>query len=183
LLGDIQVIKSDFRSALGHYNSALDLIEHEPMDPNKTNLLVNDLRTKISRVAALTGQESPSRDFSYSNYIPHNIRENYLRALALSQTDPDSALHYYFLCLEANDCPLVNFRIGDLLYQSQDKEALAFYKKAYPAYKKDPDFLVRYSVAYMFNQNPVKAKEIYLELANLSPTHPALARLKEVIGM
>lgn len=82
-----------------------------------------------------------------------------------------------------NDCPLVNFRIGNILYQQQDLAALPFYDKASEGFAMDPDFLVRYCVANIFNQNKSKAKEIFLELSEIAPQHSNLPNLKKALDL
>jgi len=183
LLGDILAIKHDFRAALQHYKSALDLEGKEDSGKKDQALLVNDLKMKISRISKLNSQAIASLDFDYPKYIPENIREPYMHALSHSRSDTDSALYYYFRCLEINDCPLVNFQIGDLLYQMQDKGILPYYEKAYDGFAKHPDFLVRYCVACIYMQESFKAKELYRELVELAPNHSALPNIKEAIGV
>lgn len=53
------------------------------------------------------------------------------------------------------------------------------YDKAYRAYSRDPDFLVRYCVACLYNQELAKAKEIYRFLAGIAPGHPELPNLEK----
>jgi hypothetical protein len=92
-------------------------------------------------------------------------------------------MHYLQNCLEINDCPLVNFRMGDILYQKQDLGALPYYDKAYEAFAKHPDFLVRYCATNIYSQNLTKARKIFLELSEIYPNHPNIPGLKEALDL
>jgi hypothetical protein len=76
----------------------------------------------------------------------------------------------------------VNFQIGNMLYQQRDKNALPFYDKAYEGFAMHPDFLARYSVINLRNQNLSKAKIIYRELSEIAPQHPDLPNLKAALS-
>lgn len=181
LLGEIETIKHNYSGAVDIYNNALEIATNDRSDGEEQKALVEDIRRKLSN--ALTRSERPLQQggIEYSKYIPSDIESIYNRAFSLTQSDSDSALNYYMLCLEINDCPLVNFRIGNILYQKQDKRALHYYNKAYDGFAKDPDFLVRYCVASIYNQEISKAREIFNELTSMDPAHPDIPSLKKAL--
>ena len=183
LLGEIETIKHNYTGAIDLYDAALDLTDEIPSEDEERTALIRDVQKKRSETHSRSLQPIPRRPLEYEKYVPHDIENIYNRALSLSRSDSDSALYYYFTCLETNDCPLVNFRIGDILYQKQDKSVLHFYEKAYDGFSKDPDFLVRYCVASYYNQDISKAKTIFHELSKIAPRHSDLPPLKETLGL
>jgi len=183
LLGEIETIKRNYIGAIELYDAAMELVDENPSKDEERTALVSDLKKKRSETHSRSMQPTPARPLEYERYVPDNIEQIYDRALSLSQSDKDSALYYYFACLETNDCPLVNFRIGDILYQKQDKNVLHFYEKAYDGFAKDPDFLVRYCVSSYYNQDISRAKTIFNELSKIAPHHSGLPSLKEVLGL
>ncbi len=181
LLGEIETIKHNFKDAVALFNTALELANTDQFDNEEGQVLIQELWKKLSNAETLSGKPLPNSNLAYSKYIPRNIEQTYSRALALTSTDSDSALIYFMRCLEINDCPLVNYRIGDILYRQQDLSVLSFYEKAYPGYFMDPDFLVRYSVSCLSNQKLAKAKEIYRFLSEIAPQHSDLPSLKKAL--
>jgi tetratricopeptide (TPR) repeat protein/lysophospholipase L1-like esterase len=183
LLGEIETIKHNYSGAIDLYDSALELTDAIPSEDEERTALIRDVQKKRSETHSRSLQPITAQPLEYEKYVPHDIEHIYNRALSLSRSDPDSALHYYFVGLEINDCPLVNFRIGNILYQIQDTRAIHFYEKAYDGFAKDPDFLVRYCVASFYNQETAKAKTIFHELSKIAPHHSDLPALKEAIGL
>lgn len=177
LLGEIESIKYNFRDAADLYKASLELTEKDQFQNEEGRALVQDLGRKLSSAETRSMNPAPSVYSEYPKYIPLNIEHLYNRAFALSDTDSDSALYYYTRCLEINDCPLVNFRIGNILYQKRDLTVMHYYDKAYEGFARDPDFLIRYCVSCLYNQEVDKAKEIYRFLALIAPRHPELPNL------
>ncbi len=183
LLGELETIKQNYQGARMLYKDALKLGDRNKPQDEKEKALFLAVERKISELETLSARPLNSRDFSYVKYVPRDIESIYARGLLLSNTDPDSAMYYLRKCLEINDCPLVNFRMGDILYQKQDLGGLPFYDKAYEAFAKHPDFLMRYCAINIYSQNLTKAKKIYLELSEIMPNHPNLPNLREALGL
>lgn len=182
LLAEIETVKHNFRDAAELYRGAVELVGSEKMDNDEAEAVKLDLNRKLSRAESLALNSGPVRYSEYTQFVPRDIEENYKRALALTSLDPDSALIYLHRSLEINDCPLVNYRIGDILYYNRDVEAMQYYDKAYKGFARDPDFLIRYCVSCLYNQEVNKAKEIYHFLALIAPQHPELPQLKKAVG-
>lgn len=183
LLGELETIKQNYAGAVGLYQDAMELTDNMKAEDDAQRTLFQAVERKLSEVEIQASRPQDSRSFDYVKYIPRNIEPIYNRALPLLSTDQDSALFYLQKCLVINDCPLVNFRIGDLLYQKQDLGALLYYDKAYSGFANYPDFLVRYCVTNLYSQNLAKAKELYLDLAEIAPKHPNLPNLKQALGI
>jgi len=181
LLGEIESIKYNFRDAADLFSVSLELAESDQFQNEEGRALGQDLSRKLSSAETRSMNPAPSVYSEYPKYIPLNIEHLYNRALALSDTDSDSALYYFTSCLEINDCPLVNFRIGNILYQRRDMTVMHFYDKAYVGFARDPDFMIRYCVSCLYNQEVDKAKEIYRFLALIAPLHPELPNLKKAL--
>lgn len=143
--------------------------------------LIAELQRKLSVLERNAGTNPPPVYSEYPKYVPKDIEPLYNKALSFSVSDSDSALYYFLQCLEINDCPLVNFRIGNMLYQQQDLAVLSYYDKAFDGFARDPDFLIRYCVAAKLNQELSKAKEIFSLLSAIAPRHPDLPRLMEAL--
>ncbi len=181
LLGEIESIKYNFSDAADLFSTSLELAEKDQFQNEEGRALVQDLEGKLSSAQTRSVNPAPSAYLEYPKYIPRNIEHLYNRANALSNSDLDSALNYYLRCLEINDCPLVNFSIGNILYQKRDLTVMQFYDKAYKGFARDPDFMIRYCVSCLYNQEVEKAKEIYRFLALIAPQHPELPNLKKAI--
>ena len=97
------------------------------------------------------------------------------------ESDKDSSLYYFSRCLEINDCPLVNWQMGNILMQKQDKRVLFYYTKAYAGFSKDPQFLVNLIVASLVNENKSGAKKFLNELVALDPDHSSIPRLQAAL--
>ncbi len=182
LLGEIETAKHNYKGAINLYFNAVDLADDNKIEDAETGVLIVEVRRKISEVETLSKSAGQSRNIEYARYIPYNVERLYIKAIAHAQSDPDSAIYYFLRCLEINDCPLVNFQIGNILYQQRDKNALPFYDKAYEGFLMHPDFLARYSVINLRNQNLAKAKIIYHELSKIAPQHPDLPNLKAALS-
>ncbi len=198
MLGEIEFIKHNYHGAIEAYKSALELADEDNIDAETRKIILmklyklyqlnNDLENKEDILHELSklGQEVDfpvqPHEFEYSKYVPYNIEQTFNKALYHYNTNVDSSLYYLSHCLKTNDCPLVNFFIGNILYQKQDKRVLFFYNKAYDGYSKDPGFLVRLYVANLVNKNRSQAKAILDELIELDPLNAELPRLKEILN-
>jgi len=124
----------------------------------------------------------PSREFEYSKYVPWNIEQTFHKALSVYSTNVDSSFYYLSVCLQANDCPLVNFFMGNILYDKKDNKVLPYYQKAYDGYSMDPAFLVRFCVANLANNDRSKAKAILNELIDIAPDYKDIPQLKSFVN-
>ncbi len=97
------------------------------------------------------------------------------------ESDTDSSQYYFSRCLEINDCPLVNWQMGNILMQMQDKRVLYFYTKAHAGFSKDPQFLVNLIVANLVNENRNGAKAVFNELVALDPENSSIPRLEAAL--
>jgi pentatricopeptide repeat protein len=196
--GEINRIKHNYKGAVTAYKAAAELTDDEKIvaedriilftnlyksylqnnEPEKARQIFRDL-TKMGFKGDIP---APSGEFEYSKYIPWNIERTFHKALLVYATDPDSSLYYLSECLGTNDCPLVNFYIGNILYQKKDNKVLPYYQKAYEAYRKDPDFLVRYCVANLANNDKAKANAILNELMAVAPGYKDIPRLKAFLN-
>jgi hypothetical protein len=194
MLGEIEFIKNNYGEAINDYNFSLKLIKEREIEPKdriillnklyKSYLLINDYENaqKILNMLSSSGYQvdlsNPRPEFNYSRYIPWNIEKLFIKAQNKYNANIDSSFYYLFLCLEINDCPLVNYYMGNILYQKKDIKVLQYYNKAYDAYRKDPGFLARFCVANAINNNKSKAIEVLNELIALAPDYSAIPQLK-----
>jgi lysophospholipase L1-like esterase len=198
MLGEINNIKHNYKGAIVAFKAAIKLADNEKIASEdriilftnlyKTFLLINDtenarhISNELSKMGFMGNISSPSREFEYSNYIPRNIEQTFQKALSLHSTNVDSSLYYLSVCLKTNDCPLVNFYMGNILYEKKDNKVLSYYQKAYDAYRKEPGFLVRFCIAYLANNDKPKAKLILDELIVLAPDYNEIPRLKKFLN-
>ncbi len=180
LLGEIESTKHNYQGAVEFFEHAIEMAGANSDEKESTPIII-DIQRKLTSVQNRRNHPATSANFEYLNFIPDDIEAVYRRALSITQTNGDSALHYFMLCLEINDCPLVNFRIGDLLYMKRDISAMQYYEKAYDGLAMYPDFLVRYCVSCIYNQERAKALAIFKELTEISPQHPDLPNLKSAL--
>ncbi len=198
MLGEIEFIKHNYHGAIDAYKSAFKLADKDNADSEIRSILLtklyqiyqlnNDLHNmkdildELSRLGHNRNIPIQPNEFEYTKYVPYNIEQAFNKALYHYNTNVDSSLYYLSVCLETNDCPLVNFFIGNIFYQKQDKRVLFFYNKAYDGYSKYPDFLVRLCVANLVNKNRSQAKAILDELIELDPSYREIPRLKSSLN-
>lgn len=182
LLAELETIKQNYSGAISYYNKALELAEgNRGEEEEDLKILISDIRRKLTDLKKQADRPLDGRNFPYLNYIPQDIEGIYTRAISILESDMDSARILFQECLKINDCPLVNFQIGNILYKQRDLQALDFYNKAYDAFASDPNFLVRYCVVNKLGGNREKALGIYNELLKISPGHPELSNLKKTL--
>ena len=197
MTGEIEVIKHNYDGAVNAYKSALELADNEKIEAkDKIILLTNlykcyQLNNETNNTKQILNELSemgfnddipiPSREFEYSKYIPWNIEQTYNKAQSHYNTNIDSSFYYLSLCLATNDCPLVNFYMGNILFQKRDNNVLLFYNKAYDAYRKDPDFLFRLCIANLVNKDKSKAIAVLNELIAVDPAYIEIPKLKAFI--
>jgi len=197
MLGEIEFIKRDYHSSINAYESALELIDKDNVNKEirkdiliklyklyqltKNSENLNNIKDELSK----SGQEFDfpiqSYKFDYSKYIPYDIEPIFQKALYYHNSDIDSSLYYLSVCLKTNDCPLVNYFIGNILYEKHDKRVLFFYNKAYNGYHQNPGFLVRLCIANILNKKKSQAKDILDKLIKVDPSYQDVARLKVLI--
>ena len=175
LLGEIEYIKHNYNGAIDAYKSALELA-----DKDVDNM--NEIRDKLSDLGNTGAEPIQSHEFEYSKYVPYNIELNYSKAQHHFNTNIDSSLYYLSLCLETNDCPLVNLFIGNILYQKQDKRVLYYYNKAYDGYSKDPSFLLNLFVANLVNNDKPRARIVLDEIIEIDPLFSEIPRLEAILN-
>jgi lysophospholipase L1-like esterase len=195
MLGEINCIKQNYRGAIVAFKAAAELADDEKItsedriilfsDLYKTYLLNNETENagqminELSKMGFKGNIPLPSREFEYSKYIPWNIEQTFKKAVSVYSTNVDSSLYYLSVCLKTNDCPLVNFYIGNILYQKRDNKVLSYYQKAYDVYRKDPGFLVRFCFANLVNNDKSKAKSIFNELIALAPDYKEIPQMRK----
>ena len=176
MLGEIESIKHNFQGAIDAYQSAFEFVDEEE-DGEERKLI----QAKLAETRQKASKPVGSSAFAYSNYIPHNIVANYNKALSHLNTNPDSSLYYLSLCLEINDCPLVNWQIGNILFQKQDMSVLFYYNKAYDAYCKNAAYLDNLFVANLVNENIAQARAVLQEIVILDPSNSNIPRFEAAL--
>ena len=196
--GEIESIKHNYKDAVLDYQLALKFADEEKIDTKdripllidlcKSHWLNNDSESakavfnELSKLGYNGHIPAPSNEFEYSRYIPWNIEQTFIKAQKHYSSNIDSSYYYLSLCLKTNDCPLVNFYMGNILYQKKDIKVLQFYNKAYDAYRKDPSFLVRYCVANMANKDKSRAIAVLNELIAIAPDAKEIPGLKSYVN-
>lgn len=174
MLADIESIKHNYRGAMEAYTSALNFVDEDMVREE------NDIRMKLEKAGQMAGSRRGSA-FEYGLYVPMDIAPLYNQALHHLESDADSAMYYLLRCLEINDCPLVNWQMGNILMKMQDKRVLYFYTRAYPGFSKNSQFLVNLVVANLVNESKAGAMEALGELVALDPQHSSIPGLKAAI--
>ena len=175
MLADIERIKHNYQGAIDAYHSALNFVEGDMAGEEE------NIRIELEKVRQIAGSRQSSA-FEYPLYIPSDIFPLYNKALLLLESGADSSLYYLSRCLEINDCPLVNWQIGNILMQMQDKRVLFYYTKAHPGFSKDPQFLINLVVANLVNENRSGAKKAFDELVALDPGNSSIPRLRAALN-
>ena len=197
LLGEIEYIKHNYNGAIDAYKSALELDDKDHIETENRSVLLSQLyeiyylikdvdnmnyiQNELSEIGLAGAEPSQSHEFEYSKYVPSNIELNFNKAQHHFNTNIDSSLYYLSLCLETNDCPLVNMFIGNILYQKQDKGVLYYYNKAYDGYSKDPSFLLNLFVANLVNNDKPRARVVLDELIEIDPLFSEIPKLEAIL--
>ncbi|MFO7670157.1 MAG: hypothetical protein R6W31_10900 [Bacteroidales bacterium] len=175
MLAEIESIKHNYPGVVEAYTSALRFVDKDMAREGE------NVRNELEKARQRAGNRNPTAAFEYPMYVPSDILPLYNMGLLQMDSDPDSSLYYFSRCLEINDCPLVNWRMGNILMQKQDKKVLFYYTKAYAGFSKDPQFLVNLIVANLVNDRKGDARLILNELVAIDPGNSSIARLQAAL--
>lgn len=193
-LGEISIIRHDFRGAVRFYETALKL-----SDNVKDQLIVvpklyiayvyngqsensKALFNRIKKMNPSAKPEIPKMPPSYSEFVPYFVKNEITEAenLMMNKRD-DDALVILKKSIEIWDTPLANKYIGDILFKRRDNSLLYYYVKAYPEFKYDPVFLGYLFRAYLVNQQTGNASRIISELKALDPNNLEIPKLEKFL--
>ncbi len=175
MLAEIENIKHNYQGAVEAYTSALRFVDKDMAREGE------DIRNDLEKVRQRGSSQNGTAAFEYPLYVPSDIFSLYNMGLLQMDADPDSSLYYFSRCLEKNDCPLVNWQIGNILLQKQDKKVLFYYTKAYSGFSKDPIFLINLIVANLVNENKPGAGRILNELIAIDPANSRIPGIKAAL--
>ncbi len=175
MLAEISNIKHDYPGTVEAYTAALDFVDKDMVREGA------DIRKELEVVKHKAKMQKRTEAFEYPMYVPKNILPLYNKALLNLASNPDSALFYFLSCLKINDCPLVNWQVGNILMQKQDKRVLHYYIKAHSGFSRDSQFLINLIVANLVNKNKPGATIILNELVALDPDNSSIPSLKAAI--
>lgn len=175
MLGEIESTKHNFRAAVDAYASALEVFNEESVEDRKM------IQAALANARQNVNGQGQSSAFTYSRFVPYNIEKPYKKALSHITSDPDSSLYYLLACLQINDCPVVNWQIGNILYQQQDEKVLYFFNKAYAGFSKNADFLSQLFIANIVNENMNEAQAVLGELIAIDPSNNNIPRFEAAL--
>jgi lysophospholipase L1-like esterase len=195
MLGEIGMIKQNYKMAVEGYENALKLSD----DASKKNTILtrvyiayyyNGMQDKSKEIISelkkdnpMVNTSIPTLAYDYLNYIPFFVKNEIETAKRLlSEGKNDSALVVLQNSLQIRDTPLANMYIGDILYSKKDKNLLYYYLKAYPDFDTYPVFLDKLCIAYLVNKNTTDANLIIQKLRELAPDNPETLKLEKLIG-
>ena len=93
----------------------------------------------------------------------------------------EPALKKFLKSLEIKETALANRYVGDILFLNNDSDAIFYYLKAYPDYKRNPDFLNNLGILYLQMNKPNKAAHILQEIKSIDPNYPTIKSLEDRI--
>ena len=175
MLGEIEGIKHNYQGAMDAYASALEAFNEESKEDKEL------IQAALATASQKVNGKGRGGAFTYSRYVPYNIENLYSKALYHLNSGSDSSLFYLLSCLKINDCPLVNWQIGNILFQKQDEKVLYFYNKAYAGFSKNADFLSQLFIANMVNDNTARAGVVLGELIACDPSNKNIPRFEAAL--
>jgi tetratricopeptide (TPR) repeat protein len=193
-LAEIESIKHNFKQATEYYNSALENtnVKEERIETLKKICFTYSIlgetdkkdryESKLKKLGIIYKPENAKVTFTYSNYIPKNIKNQLSKSSQyIEKQQLDSARYWINKAILINDCPVANFYMGELLKLKRDKDLLFYYQKAYPAYCFDPKYLHSLFIAYVANSDFEKAKQTLNEIKFIEPGYSAISKLEKLI--
>jgi len=175
MLAEIEKIKQNYAGAVEAFTSALEFLD-EDMSSEE-----DGIRRELNNLKKQMNSRNRTTGFEYGKYIPQDIESLYSKALHYLESDADSSMYYLSRCLEINDCPLVNWQMGNVLMKQQDKRVLYYYTKAHDGFSNSPQFLVNLFVANLVNENKSGARLILNELIVLDPSNSRIPGLQAAL--
>jgi len=194
MLAEINLYKLNLNSAEQHYLKCQELAENEKEEimaleglykiySHQEDNKLDDIEKKLARIDTEVQQKS-NLTFEYGDFVPDDIAPYIQKAnnhYSLHQYD--SALFVLHNALKINDCPLVNKKIGDILFEVKNNKLLYYYKKAYDDYKYDSGFLITYCIAFYVNKDITRAKEVLAELSQLDSENTEISKLQNLLNI
>jgi tetratricopeptide (TPR) repeat protein len=191
---EMQMLKHDFESAIIFYGLAR---EHSESDEDKAKALeklylaytysgqlaeLKSIEKQLNKLGLSIPATIPTLDFTYTNYLPFNVKASIQKAGALMAIQKyDSAQYILKQALAINNCPLVNRLMGDALLLKHDKQLLSYYSVCFDTFQNDPAFLSNYCIANYVNHNFAKAKTTLKKIKELKPDYPGIASLDKML--
>jgi tetratricopeptide (TPR) repeat protein len=192
--GEILIIKGDYEGAIKSFTKASKLDEkHENTalilaklyeanyykgDAEGTERTLNELK----KIKPDFQPRHPERKIDYVYHVPVQVK--YLIKEGIKNFNAgrdDAALEILLKSLEIKETSLSNRLAGDILMRKNDRNALVYFLRAYPDYKKDINYLSDLGNLYLRYSVNDKAREVLNEMKRLDPGNKKIEPLKEKI--
>jgi len=193
-IGEINIIKSDFKNAIENYEIAY---KKSRTDKEKqyilaklylaysyygNNTLAQITFSKLRKLNPSASSEIPKIASLFSDYIPYFVKNELTEAKQLLiNGEDDKALVLLQKSLVIWDTPLANKYIGDILYKKRNNSLLFYYMKAYAEFKTDPGFLAGLCVAYLVNRQFDNASLIISQIKSIDSNYPDIPKLENLV--
>ena len=194
VLGEINIIKKDFKSAVHYYEQALKMSENVKERQNILSKLFiayayngeSELSKKsfaeLKKINSSASAVVPEISDNYIDYVPYFVKDEIIEAKKfMASGEDDNALALLKKSLDIWDTPLANRYIGDILFKKRNHSLLYYYIKAYPDFKTDPTFLNTLCIAYLVNRQTDNAARIISEMKTLNPNYSEIPKLESIL--
>jgi tetratricopeptide (TPR) repeat protein/lysophospholipase L1-like esterase len=192
--GEILIVKGDYPGAIESFTKASKLDEkHENTALILTKLYEAYCYKGDAEQADRTSNELkkikpdfqplfPERKMDYVYHVPVQVKDMVNEAIKnFNAGHDDAALEMLMKSLEIKETSLSNRIAGDILMRKNDRNALVYFLRAYPDYKKDINFLSDLGNLYLKYGVTDKAREVLNEMKRLDPGSEKITQLKEKI--
>ncbi len=194
-IGEILSYKDEYEGAIKAFKKALELDEKHEYDEIILSKLYesylhngNDQESKeiLDEIKSINpGYQylSQKNKRLYVNFIPLQVESQIKYAINYyNKGDYDTALDELLHSIEIKETSIANRIIGDILLRRNDKNAIVYYLKAYPDYKKDINYLYDLGILYLVGYRALdKATETLEEMKRLDPDNKRTSALEEKI--
>lgn len=193
-VGEIYLILNDMEKAISHFEQAERLSESDTLPNVRYKLYLAysyaGIQEKAQQMADTLKQIDPEADLRLTaqenrlmEYIPARIQNRYNQAKQLLDAGkPNDALAVLYRAASINDSPIINRLIAETQYNlKKTKKANFYFKKCYPYFRTDPQFLHHY---FLFNTtigDTETAQKCLKEIKEIAPGYQPLNELECIL--
>lgn len=192
LKGEILILKGDYKGSLDALNKAASMDQginaklqvlsslHKLYYFSGNKMQADQILVEIKKVNPGYQPDYPSERKKYVFYLPIQVEEQVNSAFNLYRSGNfDQALEGFIKSLEIRETSLANRCVGDILFMRNDSSAIVYYKKAYPDYKNNPDFLFNMGILYAKYGQAHNLNMIVKEIKKIDPDNDKIQLLEK----
>ncbi len=191
--GEILLLKGDYTEAIETLNKASQFVNINNKEKllekqleayffNGDSIKSRELLMKLRRINPTYKPQFSDQKLQYSLIVPIQVENIIHRALNhFKEGNLDNALEEFLYSLDIKETPLANRMVGEILIRKNDKDAILYFLKTYPDFKKDVSFLYNLGILFIKNRRVQRAQNILNDIKQLDPDYEKIPVLEKLI--